>query len=178
MKNLLIALTLVMPLIACAAIAPAPATTASAAPATTSAMGMLAQLPAFLTQLDKARGTALTIAEKTAVTNVVTQGNNTANGVQAKFLSGVSKASGLDTAALGLLFPSATKPVDSSTLTSQVENKLGTKLNFMQKTGVTAANTLRNNSLDGLKTSLSNGVAQKLGMDPALVSSLLPLLGF
>jgi hypothetical protein len=172
MKNLLTVLLLSLPLLTQAATTTAPASNS------TTAMGMLAQLPAFLTQLDKVRGKALTLAEKTAVTDVVTQGNSTVNGVQAKFLSTVSKTSGLDTATLGLLFPSATKPVTTSTLTSQVESKLGKKLGYVQKTGISAANSLRNNSLDSLKTSLSNGVGQKLGMDPALVSSLLPLLGF
>lgn len=148
------------------------------AEATSTALGMMAQLPAFLTQLDTVRGKALTVAEKTAVTNVVNRGNTTVNGIQDQFLSGVSKASGLDTATLGVLFPSATKPVSNSDLSTKLEGKMGSKLNLVQKAAVTSANTLRNNSLDGLKTSLSNGVGKKLGMDPALVTSLLPLLGF
>lgn len=161
MKKLLIALALTLPLVV------------QAAP-----MDMLAQLPAFLAQLDTLRGKALNVTEKTAVTSVVTQGNTTAQSIQGKFLGGVSKATGLDTATLGLLFPSATKSVSNSDLTSQIEGKLGKKLGVLQKAGATSANTLRNNSLDSLKTTLSNGVAQKVGMDPAMVTGLLPLLGF
>jgi len=172
MKKLLMAMVLMLPLLVQAA---APATPATA---TNTAMGMLAQLPAFLTQLDTLRGKALSATEKAAVSSVVTQGNTTAQSIQGKFLGGVSKATGLDTATLGLLFPSATKSVSNSDLTSQIEGKLGKKLGMLQKAGATSANTLRNNSLDSLKTTLSNGVAQKIGMDPAMVTSLLPLLGF
>lgn len=167
MKKLLIVLALMLPV-----------WVQAAAPAASTAMGMLAQLPAFLTQLDILRGKALSVTEKAAVTSVVTQGNTTAQTIQGKFLGGVSKATGLDTATLGLLFPSATKSVSNSDLTSQIESKLGKKLGTLQKVGATSANTLRNNSLDSLKTTLSNGVAQKAGMDPAVVVSLLPLLGF
>lgn len=172
MKKFLVIIALMLPLLVQAASATTPAT------APNTAMGMLAQLPIFLTRLDTVRGKALTVAEKTAVTGVVTQGNTTVDGIQAKFLGGVSKATGLDTATLGLLFPSATKSVSNSDLTSKIEGKLGSKLGMLQKAGVTSANTLRNNSLDSLKTTLSNGVAQKVGMDPAMVTGLLPLLGF
>jgi len=48
----------------------------------------------------------------------------------------------------------------------------------MQSAGVKTANALRNNSLDGLKTTLSDGIARKIGMDPATISGLLPMLGF
>lgn len=161
---------------------PALAATTAAAPAAatagTSAMGMLAQLPAFLTKLDTLRGSALSVAEKATVTDAVTQGNNTLNGIQNKFLGGIASATGLDAATLGAIIPSATKPVSNSDLTSKLESKLGKKLGFMQSTGVKAANSLRNNSLDGLKTSLANGVAAKVGMDPATITSLLPMLGF
>ncbi|MDQ8036338.1 MAG: hypothetical protein REI12_02885 [Pedobacter sp.] len=158
------------------------ASTTTAAPATastgTTAMGMLAQLPAFLTKLDAMRGTALTVAEKATVTEAVTQGNNTVNGIQNKFLGGIASATGLDAATIGAIIPSATKPVSNSDLTSKLESKLGKKLGFMQSSGVKAANSLRNNSLDSLKTSLANGVASKVGMDPALITSMLPMLGF
>lgn len=156
------------------------AATSSAAPASTgnSTMGMLAQLPAFLTKLDSMRGTALSVAEKTAVSNVVTQSNSALNGVQNKFLGSVASATGLDAATLGILIPSATQPVSNTALLSGLESKLGGKLNVLQSSGVKAANTLRNNSLDSLKTSLANGVASKVGMDPALITSMLPMLGF
>lgn len=160
---------------ACAA-----STTAPAAPTSTgtSAMGMLAQLPAFLSKLDALRGSALTVAEKATVTDAVTQGNNALNGIQSKFLGGIASATGLDAATIGAIIPSATQPVSNSDLTSKLESKLGKKLGFLQSNGVKAANSLRNNSLDGLKTSLANGVASKIGMDPATITSLLPMLGF
>ncbi|MGH8492950.1 MAG: hypothetical protein ACRERR_07575 [Moraxellaceae bacterium] len=153
----------------------APAATASTG---TSAMGMLAQLPAFLNKIDSLRGKALTVAEKATVTDAVTQGNGALNGIQNKFLGGVASATGLDAATLGAIIPSATQPVSNSDLTSKLESKLGKKLGFMQSTGVKAANSLRNSSLDSLKTSLASGVASKVGMDPAIISGLLPMLGF
>lgn len=151
----------------------------SAAPSTgTSAMGMLAQLPSFLTKLDALRGSALSAAEKTAVTNVVTQSNTALNGVQNKFLGSVASATGLDAATLGVLIPSATQPVSNTALLSGLESKLGGKLSVLQSSGVKAANTLRNNSLDSLKTSLASGIGSKVGMDPAIITSMLPMLGF
>lgn len=168
--------------LAAAVASPAIAATTTTAPAPasagTSAMGMLAQLPAFLTKIDTLRGKALSVAEKATVTDAVTQGNTTLNGIQSKFLGGIASATGLDAATLGAIVPSATQPVSNSDLTSKLESKLGKKLGFMQSTGVKAANSLRNNSLDGLKTSLANGVAAKVGMDPATISGMLPMLGF
>ena len=152
---------------------PAPAPSASA-----TAVNMVTQVPAFLTQLDKTRGKALTVAEKASVTDLVKKGGDTVNGIQNQFLGTASKASGLDVATMGVLFPSATKPVDTKELTSKVEGKLGKKLGFVQKTALTSANTLRNNSLAGFKTTLSQNVGKQLGMDPVLVEGLLPLLGF
>ena len=157
------------------------ATTTAAAPATTtgaSAMGMLAQLPAFLTKLDSLRGKALTVAEKATVTDAVTQSNTTLNGIQEKFLGGVSKATGLDAATLGAIVPSATQSVSNTDLISKLEGKLGKKLGFLQSGGVKAANSLRNNSLAGLKSSLADGIGKKIGMDGATITSMLPLLGF
>lgn len=167
---------LLLPVAAMAATTAAPA----AAPATTgtTAMGMLAQLPTFLTKLDTLRGKALSATEKATVTEAVTQGNNTANGIQNKFLGGIASATGLDAATIGAIIPSATQPVSNSDLTSKLEGKLGKKLGFLQGTGVKAANSLRNNSLDSLKTSLASGVAAKVGMDPATITGLLPMLGF
>lgn len=175
-KIAVLGFALLLPAAAMAATTAAPA----AAPAATgtSAMGMLAQLPAFLTKIDTLRGKALTATEKATVTEAVTQGNNTANGIQNKFLGGIASATGLDTASIGAIIPSATQPVSNSDLTSKLEGKLGKKLGFLQSSGVKAANSLRNNSLDNLKTSLANGVASKVGMDPAMITGLLPMLGF
>lgn len=163
---------------ACAATTGTTTTTPATNSTGTSAMGMLAQLPAFLTKLDTLRGTALSVAEKATVTDAVTQSNSALNGIQNKFLGGIASATGLDAATLGAIIPSATQPVSNSDLTSKLESKLGKKLGFMQSTGVKAANSLRNNSLDGLKSSLANGVASKIGMDPATITGLLPMLGF
>lgn len=157
------------------------ATTApAAAPAATGtgAMGMLAQLPAFLGKLDSLRGKALSATEKAAVTDVVTQGNSALDGIQNKFLGGIATATGLDAATLSAIVPSATQPVSNSDLISKLEGKMGKKLGFLKSNGVKAANSLRNNSLDGLKSTLVNGVASKIGMDPATISGLLPMLGF
>lgn len=152
---------------------------AADAPSTASkAVSMVTQIPAFLTKVETARGKALTAAEKTAATSVITEGNNTANAIQGKFIGAISKTTGLDAPTLNLLFPNATKSVSNSDLTSKLETKMGKKLGYLEKAAVTSANTLRSNSLDGLKSSLTNGVAQKLGMDPALVTTFLPLLGF
>lgn len=167
---------LLLPAAAMAATTAAP--TAAPAATGTSAMGMLAQLPAFLTKIDTLRGKALSATEKATVTEAVTQGSNTANGIQNKFLGGIASATGLDAATLGAIIPSATQPVSNSDLTSKLESKLGKKLGFLQSSGVKAANSLRNNSLDSLKTSLANGVASKVGMDPATITGLLPMLGF
>jgi|GEM_PF-1847768 len=176
MKKLFVVLALTLPL--CAHAATSTAAAPAAAPASTGAMGMLAQLPAFLTKLDTLRGKALTATEKATVTDAVSQGDTAVNGIQAQFLGGISKATGLDTATLGAIIPSATQGVSNADLTSKIESKLGKKLGFIQSTGVKAANALRNNSLDGLKTTLSDGVAKKIGMDPATISGLLPMLGF
>lgn len=158
---------------------PAATATAPAGASTgTTAMGMLAQLPAFLTKLDSLRGKALSATEKATVTEAVTQGNNTATGIQNKFLGGIASATGLDAATIGAIIPSATQSVSNSDLTSKLEGKLGKKLGFFQNYGVKAANSLRNNSLDSLKTSLASGVASKVGMDPTIITGLLPMLGF
>lgn len=180
MKKLFIVLALALPLCAQAASTTTTSTTTpeAVAPASTTAVGMLAQLPAFLTKVDALRGKALTVAEKASVTDAVTTGDNAVNGIQAKFLGGISKATGLDTATLGAIIPSATQGVSNADLTSKIEGKLGKKLGFLQGWGVKSANTLRNNSLDGLKTTLRDGVATKIGMDPAIIGSLLPMLGF
>lgn len=171
MKHVALILAMILSLTVQAA-EPAPASTAS------QAVNMVTQIPAFLTKIETTRGKALSVAEKAAATTVITEGNNTANGIQTKFLGAVSKASGLDVPTLSLLFPSATQRVSNTDLTGKLEGKMGKKLGYVQKAAVTSANTLRNNSLDGLKTSLTNGVAQKLGMDPALVTACLPLIGF
>ncbi len=180
MKKLLLLLPLAAALAGCPlAQTTAPSGSSAAAPATTTgSTSMLAQLPAFLGKLDSLRGSALSVAEKATVTSAVTQGSGVLDGIQNKFLGAIASTTGLDASMLGAIIPSATQPVSNSALTSGLESKLGKKLNFLQSSSVTAANTLRNNSLDGLKTSLTNGVASKVGMDPTLISSLLPMLGF
>lgn len=175
MKKIFLALALTLPL--CAQAASTPATTAAPAAASKSAMSMLAQLPAFMTRLDTLRGKALSVAEKATLSSAVAQGDSTATGIQSQFLGGLSKATGLDAAALGAMIPSATQGVSTSDLTSKIESKLGKKLGFLQSTGVKSANALRNNSLAGLKTSMTEGIAKKIGMDPAMISGLLPMLG-
>ena len=139
---------------------------------------MLAQLPAFLSQLDAVRGKALTATETAGVTNILTTSNNAISGIQSKFINGVAASTGIDPAILSAAFPSATQEVSNSDLTSKLEDKLGKKLGFLQNAGITAANALRNNSLDGIKPTLVNGVASKAGVDPDTITSLLPLLGF
>lgn len=176
MKKMFLALALTLPLYAQAVTTPAPA--AAPAAANKGAMSMLSQLPAFISKLDALRGKALTVAEKATVSSAVSQGDSTANGIQSQFLGSISKATGVDATALGAMIPSATQGVSTSDLTSKIESKLGKKLGFLQSAGVKSANALRNNSLDGLKTSLSDGIAKKIGMDPATISGLLPMLGF
>ena len=141
-------------------------------------MNMVSQLPAFVKKLDTLRGKALSTTEKAGVTDVVTQGSSTLNDIQAKFISGVAKATGVDGGTLGAILPPATRAVAGTDLVNSIQDKLGKRLGFLQSNGVKAANALRNNSLDGLKSSLAEGISRKTGVDPQMITGLLPVLGF
>jgi hypothetical protein len=159
---------------------PFAASAATSAPVGTgvTTMNMVSQLPGFLKKLDTLRGKALSATEKAGVTDVVTLGSSTLNDIQAKFVSGVAKATGVDGGTLGGILPPATRAVAGTDLVNSIQDKLGKRLGFLQSNGVKAANALRNNSLDGLKSSLAAGISRKTGVDPQMITGLLPLLGF
>lgn len=167
----IVGIALLLPFAAVAATSAPPASGATT-------INMISQLPAFLKKLDTLRGKALSATEKAGVADVVTQGNNTLDSIQGKFVSGVAKASGVDGGTLGAILPAATRPIASADLVSSIQNKLGKRLGFLQSNGVKAANALRNNSLDGLKSSLAGGISRKTGVDPQVITGLLPILGF
>lgn len=175
MKKIITALILALPL---SAIAATTATAPAAAPTVNTAATMVANIPTFLTKLDTLRGKALSATEKAAVTGSLTQSNTLLTGIQNKFMGSLSKASGIEPAVLEAIIPSPAQAISNSDLTKKIESKAGKKLSFLQTGTLKAANALRNNSLAGLKTNVSTGVANKVGMDPAVIESLLPLLGF
>ena len=144
----------------------------------TASSGILSNASNFITQLDAARGKALTATENSAVMSILTGSSSAASSIQSTFVNNVAVYTGIDPSILSAAFPSATTAVSDSSLTSTLESKLGQKLTSAQNISVKAANALRNNSLDSIKSSLTNSVASKVGVDATTVSSLLPLLGF
>lgn len=176
-KPTAIALTVAftLPLAACATTS---STTSSAKPAAATPASTVANIAGFISKLEAARGTALSVAEVAAVSSVTGQATAATAAAQNKFLGAVSKTTGLDTAALGMLFPSATQAVSNSDAVATLEGKMGKKLSLVQSAGLKAANTLRSNSLASAKGALINGVAAKAGVDAGTVTALLPLLGF
>lgn len=156
-------------------------TTATMAPASTmTATGTTAQpmnIATFLTRVEAARGTALTVAEKSQVTVAAQQTRGLIDGAQQKFLGAVGGAVGLDAATVGLLFPNAAQPVSAPIVQKALESKLGKQLSGYESTAVNAATTLRNNSLTSLKSGLANRLGGTVGLPGETVLALLPLLG-
>lgn len=151
--------------------APAPAQ-AAISPAATPA-----NVVGFLARLEAARGSALSVAEKTAVTGAVQQSRSLLDSGQQRFVGTLSQLSGLDPFTLGMIFPPATQPVSQSSVVSKLEQKLGRPLGSAEEQAAKAATLLRNSSMSALRSNLAGRIGQRVGLDAALVESLLPLLG-
>lgn len=176
MKKLLCLLPLSLSLAGC----PMDSMLAPSAPASgTAASGTAApmNLSTFLTRLDSARGTALTVAQKAAVGGAVQETRSLIDGGQQRFLNAVSQVSGLDSATLGAIFPQATQPVSQTDVVNRLESRIGRKLGGSEAQAAKAATILRNGSLESLKSSLATRVGKVAGVDAAFVETLFPLVG-
>jgi hypothetical protein len=147
---------------------PAPSTTATAAPM---------NIATFLGRIEAARGTALTVAERSQVTVAAQQTRGLIDGAQQKFLGTIGGFAGMDAATVGALFPNAAQPVSAPIVQKALESKLGKKLSGYESTAVNTATTLRNNSLSALKSGLAGKVGNAVGLPGDTVLALLPLLG-
>lgn len=175
MKKMLALLPLALALSGC----PLTQTTVPAGSANTGTTSVSpASIGTFLSKLESARGTALSTTEKASVSTAVGQTRSLIDGTQNKFLGTVSQFTGLDTATLGVLMPQATQSLSQNDVISKVESKLGRKLGGAESTAAKAATSLRNNSLDSLKSGLADKVGKLVGMDGDTVQALLPLAGF
>lgn len=181
MRKLLLVAPLALTLAGCPlndVVNPKPTTSATApASGTTATTTQPMNIATFLTRVESARGTALTVAEKSQVTVAAQQTRNMIDGAQQRFLGAVGGAVGLDAATVGLLFPNAAQPVSAPVVQKALESKLGKQLGGFESTAVNAATTLRNNSLTSLKSGLANKVGSTVGLPGETVLALLPLLG-
>lgn len=181
MRKLLLVAPLALTLAGCPlndVVNPKPTTTtSSAAPAGTGTTAQPMNIATFLTRVESARGTALTVAEKSQVTVAAQQTRTMIDGAQQKFLGAIGGAVGLDAATVGVLFPNAAQPVSAPIVQKALESKLGKQLGGFESTAVNAATTLRNNSLASLKSGLANKVGGAVGLPGETVQALLPLLG-
>lgn len=178
MRKLLLVIPLALPLAGCPlddVIRPTPSTAIAPAPTGTAAAPM--NIGTFLTRIETARGTALTVAEKSQVTVAAQQTRSLVDGAQQRFLGAVGGTIGLDAATVGLLFPNAAQPVSAPIVQKALESKLGKQLSGYESTAVTAATALRNNSLSSLKSGLATKVGGTVGLPGETVLALLPLLG-
>ena len=178
MRKLLLVIPLALPLADCPlddVIRPTPSTTLTPATSGTPAAPM--NIGTFLTRIETARGTALTVAEKSQVTVAAQQTRSLVDGAQQRFLGAVGSTIGLDAATVGMLFPNAAQPVSAPIVQKALESRLGKQLSGYESTAVNAAATLRNNSLTSLKSGLANKVGGTVGLPGETVLALLPLLG-
>lgn len=179
MRHLLLIAPLTLALAGCPlndVLNPTPTTTAPAATGA-AAPSQPMNIATFLNRVEAARGTALTVAEKSQVTVAAQQTRGMIDGAQQKFLGAVGGAIGLDAATVGLLFPNAAQPVSAPVVQKALESKLGKQLSGYESTAVNAATTLRNNSLTSLKSGLATKVGGTVGLPGETVLALLPLLG-
>jgi len=179
MRKLLLVTPLTLTLAGCPlndVLNPTPTTNSYAATPTATATPM--NIGTFLTRLEAARGTALTVAEKSQVTVVAQQTRGMIDGAQQRFLGAVGGTVGLDAATVGLLFPNTAQPVGQPIVQKALESKLGKQLSGMESTAVSAATALRNNSLSSLKSGLASRVGGAVGLPGETVEALMPLLGF
>lgn len=176
----LLALAGTLTLSACAT---APAGNGSAAPAASHGGGQSAtpsptQAQQFMAAAEARRGSALTYAEKIQVQGLAGAAKLGLNNAQNSFLNKVGAQVGVSPAIIAALYPEAGQPVSESEAVKRLEGRLGKKLSTADQSAVKAATALRNNSVASLRTSLANGIGNRLGMDGATVEALLPLLGF
>lgn len=136
------------------------------------------QAQQFMAAAEAKRGSALTYAEKIQVQGLAGAAKLGLNNAQNSFLNKVGAQVGVNPAIIAALYPEAGQPVSESEAVKRLEARLGKKLTAADQSAVKAATALRNNSVAGLKTSLANGIGNRLGMDGAVVEALLPLLGF
>lgn len=136
------------------------------------------QAQQFMTAVEAKRGASLSYAEKIQIQGLAGAAKLGLNNAQNGFLDRVGAQVGLNGAVLAAIFPDAAQPVSESEAVKRLEGRLGKKLTAADQTAVKAAAALRNNSVASLKTSLANGIGNRIGMDGATVAALLPLLGF
>lgn len=149
-----------------------PPATAAAAPA-----GTPLNLSTFLTRLEAARGSALSVTEKAAVGGAMQQTRSLIDAGQQRFLGVIAQASGMDVGTLGVLYPPASQPLSQADAVGKIEAKLGRHLGGTEAQAIKAATQLRNNSLATLKGSLAGRVGSQLGLPREVVESLFPLAG-
>lgn len=179
MRKLLLVTPLALTLAGCPlddVLKPTP-TTSSYAPTSTAPAAPM-NVSTFLTRIETARGTALTVAEKSQVTVAAQQTRSLVDGAQQRFLGAVGGTIGLDATTVGLLFPNAAQPVSAPIVQKALESRLGKQLSGYESTAVSAATALRNNSLSSLKSGLATKVGGTVGLPGETVLALLPLLGF
>lgn len=135
------------------------------------------QTQSFIQAVEAKRGTALGVAEKIQLQGLVGATKSGINGVQDKFLDNVASRIGLSGPAVAALFPAAGTPISESSAVAKIEKALGSRLSAADSAAVKAATALRNDTGESLKTGLSKRIGGLVGLDGALVESLLPLLG-
>lgn len=138
----------------------------------------LPTLPQFLGRLESARGKALTVTERAAVSGIAVETKGLLNGTQNRFFDVLGQASGINSDAIKLLVPDAAKPIGNSELVSKLESKLGRKLGTADAAMIKTANTLRSGSLESLKDGFADKVGNRTGVGKETVLALMPLLGF
>jgi hypothetical protein len=138
----------------------------------------IGQTNQFINALEARRGTALSFAEQIEVQGLAGAAHSGLNGLQNGFLNSVAERTGMQPAVIAALLPAASKPLSESSAVARLEGKMGHALSASDQGAVRSATALRNNSLADIKTSLANKVASRTGMDPTVVQSLMPLLGF
>ncbi|MEL0027929.1 MAG: hypothetical protein VW625_04585 [Perlucidibaca sp.] len=136
------------------------------------------QTQQFMTAVEAKRGSALTLAEKIQLQGLTGAARLSMDNAQNSFLDKIGSQVGLNGAVLASLFPEAGKPVSQSAAVQRLQSKLGKPLSAADTAAVKAATALRNNSVDGLKTSLANGIGARVGMDGQVILALMPMLGF
>lgn len=171
MKKLLVIAATCLSLTACATLGGGSANNSAANNASAS------QTQSFIQAVEAKRGTALGVAEKIQLQGLVGATKSGINGVQNNFLESVGARVGLNGPVLAALFPAAGTPVSESAAVAKVEKALGSRLSAADSAAVKASTALRNNTGENLKSSLSKRIGGLVGLDGALVESLLPLLG-
>lgn len=153
-----------------------PAATGTAGGSQPGASGVQ-NVSAFLDKLDAARGQAMPVADRLAVGGMAAETKHLVDSTQTQLVDKVGAVTGLGGDTVRVLMPNAAVPVSDSKLLSGVEEKLGKKLPTADARAITAANALRNNSLQSIKDGFAQKVGDKTGVGKDTVVALLPLLG-